>query len=82
MRLISHGRRAASFHGHGLPDDVSVSAGWRSLEHPTRLADVSMTVTVSEAADALSDALEDTLAERLAAGSLVEPPRLHVRSAR
>jgi uncharacterized OsmC-like protein len=67
--------------GHGLPDDVSVSAEWRSLENPPRLTDVSMTVSVSETAEALSDALESTLAERVAARSLDEPPRLHLRCA-
>ena len=54
---------------HGLADDVSVSAEWTTLDSPLRLADVSMTVTVSEMAGALSDALEDTLAERIAARS-------------
>jgi hypothetical protein len=40
-----------------------------------------MTVTVPETAEALSDALEDTLAERVAARSLDEPPRVHLRCA-
>jgi hypothetical protein len=66
-------------HAHGLPDDVSVSAEWRTVETPPSLADVSMTVTVSETADALSDALEHTLAERVAARSLDDPTRLHLR---
>lgn len=69
-------------HGHGLPDDVSVSAGWRRVENPPGLADVSMTVTVSETAGALSNALEDMLAERVAARSLDGEPRVQVRSAR
>jgi len=64
---------------HGLPDDVSVSAEWRRLEIPPSLADVSLTVTVPETADAMSDALEDALAERVAARFLDEPPRLHLR---
>jgi len=66
-------------HGHGLPDDVSVSAEWRRLENPPRLTDVKMTVTVTETAEALSDALEDALAERVAARSPAEPPRLYLR---
>lgn len=66
---------------HGLPDGVSVSAHWRTLENPPRLADVSMTVTVSETAEALSDALEHALAERVAERSPDEPPRLHLRCA-
>jgi uncharacterized OsmC-like protein len=66
---------------HGLPDDVSVSAEWRRVENPPGLADVSMTVTVSETAEALSDALEHALAERVAARSLDEPTRLHLRCA-
>lgn len=66
-------------HAHGLPDDVSVSAEWRRVENPPSLADVSMTVTVSETAEAMRDALEDTLAERAAARSLDEPARLHLR---
>lgn len=66
-------------HARGLPDDVSVSAEWRRLENPPRLADVSMTVTVSETVGALSGALENALAERVAARSLDEPPRLHLR---
>jgi uncharacterized OsmC-like protein len=64
---------------HGLPDDVSVSAHSRRLEDPPSLADISMTVTVSETAEAMSDALEDALAERVAARSLDEPPQLRLR---
>jgi uncharacterized OsmC-like protein len=66
-------------HAHGLPNDVSVSAEWRTVETPPSLADVSMTVTVSETAEALSDALEHTLAERVAARALDDPTRLHLR---
>jgi hypothetical protein len=66
-------------HGHGLPDDVSVSAEWRRLESPPSLADVSLTVTMSETVEAMSDALEATLAERVAARSLGEPTRFHLR---
>src|SRR5918996_1444916 len=65
----------------GLPDDVSVSAEWRRVENPPRMTDVSMIVTVSETVQAMSDALEDTLAERVAARSPDERPRLHLRCA-
>ncbi|HEU0248613.1 MAG TPA: OsmC family protein [Gaiellaceae bacterium] len=65
----------------GLSDDLSVSAEWLRLENTPRLTDVRVTVTVSETAEALSEALEDTLAERVAARSLDEPPRLHLRCA-
>jgi hypothetical protein len=64
---------------HGLPDDVSVSAEWRRLENPPRLADVGLTITVDEAVEAMSDSLEDALAGRIAARALGEPPRLHLR---
>jgi hypothetical protein len=66
------------FRAHGLPADVSVSAEWWRLENPPSLTDVSMTVTVSENAEALSDALEDALAARVAARTVDEPPRLHL----
>lgn len=68
-------------HNYGLPDNVSVSAEWRRLGNPPSLADVSLTVTVPDTADAMSEALEDALAERVAARSLDEPPRLHLRCA-
>lgn len=67
---------------HGLPDDVSVSAHSRRLEDPPSLADISMTVTVSETVEAMCDALEDALAERVAARSFDEPLRLHLRCVR
>jgi uncharacterized OsmC-like protein len=66
-------------HAQGLPDDVNVSAKWRSPEASQRLTDISMTVTVSESAEALSDVLEDALAKRVAARSAAEPPRLYLR---
>jgi putative redox protein len=58
---------------HGLPDHVNVSAAWRTLENPPRLADVSVTVAVPEAAAAMSDALMTALDERVAARSLDDP---------
>lgn len=63
---------------HGLADKVSVSAEWRRMESPPRVADVSVTVTVPETSEALSNALEATLAERIAARSLDEPTKLHL----
>jgi hypothetical protein len=68
-------------HAHGLPDEVSVSAEWRRLEIPASLADVNLTVTLPETADAMSDALQHVLAARVGARSLDEPPRLNLRCA-
>ena len=50
------------------------------LAGPPRVADVSVTVTVTvpETSEALSNALEATLAERIAARSLDEPTKLHL----
>jgi uncharacterized OsmC-like protein len=59
--------------GHGLPDDVSVSARWRTTEDLPRLADITLTVTVSERAEAVTEALAAALANSLAARSLAEP---------
>ena len=64
---------------HGLPDDVSVSAQSRRLEDPPSLADIRMTVTVSQTVAPMSDALEEALAERVAARSLEDPTRLRLR---
>jgi hypothetical protein len=64
---------------HALPGDVSVSAAWLRVENSPSLAEVTMTVTVPETAEALSDALEATLAERVAARSLDDPTRLRLR---
>jgi hypothetical protein len=66
-------------HTYGLPDEVSVTAEWRSVENSPSLADVTMTVTVSGTAEALSDALEDTLVARVEARSLDDRTRLHLR---
>jgi putative redox protein len=63
----------------GLPDDVSVSAEWRTLENSPKVGDVSVTVTVSETLEAMSDALIASLMERVAARSLDEPVCLHLR---
>lgn len=64
---------------HGLPDDVSVSAEWRTPDNPPKLADITMTVTVSETVEAMSDTLEDALAERVATRSLDDPLRFQMR---
>jgi hypothetical protein len=63
----------------GLPDDVTVSAEWQRLESPPSVADVSLTVTVSETTAALREALEDALAERIGARSFDDRTRLHLR---
>jgi len=60
--------------GHGLADDVNVSAAWRTLENPPRLADISVTVAVSDTAETMSDALMAALEERVAARSLGHSP--------
>jgi putative redox protein len=64
---------------HGLPDDVSISAHTRRLQDSPSLADIRLTVTVSETVEAMGDALEDALTERLTARSFAEPLRLHLR---
>ena len=62
---------------HGLPDDVSVSATWRTQEeHGDRtslLTDINLTVTVSARAKAARAALAAALENSLEARSLAEP---------
>jgi hypothetical protein len=52
-----------------------------AAREPAEHAEVSLTVTVPDAADALSGSLEDALAERVVARSLGEPRQLHLRCA-
>jgi uncharacterized OsmC-like protein len=59
--------------GSGLPDDVSVSANWRTNADPPTLSDINLTVTVSRRAEAASGALAAALDNSLAARSLAEP---------
>jgi putative redox protein len=66
---------------HGLPDDVSVSAEWRTRESPPRVADISVTLTVPEIVETISDALVSALEERAAARSLDEPLRFDLHYA-
>lgn len=66
----------------GLRDDVNLSAAWRTLENPPRLADISVTVAVSETAETMSDALMAALEERVAARSLDDPLRVHLHCRR
>lgn len=68
--------------GHGLADDVNVSAARQTLENPPRLADISVTVAVSETAETMSDALMAALEERVAARSLDHPLRVQLRCQR
>ena len=56
-----------------LPDDVSVSATWRTSEDPPGLADINLTVTVSRLAETVGAALGAALENNLAARSLAEP---------
>ncbi len=58
---------------HALPDDVSVSARWQTTEGPPSLADITLTVTVSARATAVSGALAAAFANSLAARSVAEP---------
>jgi uncharacterized OsmC-like protein len=57
----------------GLPDGVSVSARWQTTENEPRLADITLTVTMSTCAKPVSGALAATFANSLAARSLAEP---------
>src|SRR5437016_5087632 len=58
---------------YGLPDDVSVSATWRTDEDLMALVDINMTVTVSRPAEAVSGALATVFENSLAARPLGEP---------
>ena len=58
---------------HELPDDVSVSATWRTDEDLVALVDINMTVTVSRPAQAVSGALAAVFENSLAARPLGEP---------
>jgi hypothetical protein len=58
---------------HGLPDDVSVSANWRTHDDQLGLADINLTVTLPRRAEAVSAALATAFANTLAARSLAEP---------
>jgi uncharacterized OsmC-like protein len=57
----------------GLPDDVSVSARWQTTEGLPSLAEITLTVTVSPRAKAVSGALAAAFANSLTARSLAEP---------
>jgi uncharacterized OsmC-like protein len=56
-----------------LPDQVSVSARWRTDEDAPGLADIGLTVTVSKAAETVRDALAAVFTDSLAARSHAEP---------
>jgi uncharacterized OsmC-like protein len=60
----------------GLPDGVSVSARWRTTEGLPALADISLTVTVSTRAEAVSGALAAAFANSLRAR--VAEPVVHI----
>jgi len=59
--------------GLGLPDDVSVSAKWRTTADPPALSDVDLTITVSGRAEAASEALAGAVANSVSARSRVQP---------
>jgi hypothetical protein len=56
----------------GLPDDVSVSAEWRTQEGLPGPADVNLSVTVSRRAKTVSAALRAAVAKSLATGSVAQ----------
>jgi uncharacterized OsmC-like protein len=58
---------------HRLPDDVSVSARWQTTEGVPSLADITLTVTVSTPAKAVSEALAASFENSLAARTRAEP---------
>jgi putative redox protein len=64
---------------HGVHEDVSVAAAWRTPESPSRLADIRVTVSVPDSAETESDALMAALEERVAARSLDEPLHFDLR---
>ena len=57
---------------YGLPDDVSVSATWRTREDLPSPADIDLTVTVSRRAEAVGAVLAAALANSLTARSPAE----------
>ena len=57
--------------GSGLPDDVSVSAKWRT--DPPILSDINLAVAVSRRAKAVEAALAAAIDKSLAARSLAQP---------
>ena len=57
----------------GLPDDVSVSANWRTNPDLPNLADIDLTVRLPRRAEAASAALAAAVQNSLAARSLAEP---------
>lgn len=58
---------------HRLPDNVSVSATWRTHEGLPGLADINLTVTAPRSAEALGAALAAAFADTLAERSPSEP---------
>ena len=62
----------AVLRGYGLPDYVSVSAGWRTHEGPPSPDDVAVTVTISRRAEAVSEALAAAFARGLGGRFLAE----------
>jgi uncharacterized OsmC-like protein len=62
-----------------LEADVNVTATWQTAEHPPRLADVTMTVTVPATAETINTALRSALEQRAAARSLDGSPRVKLQ---
>lgn len=57
---------------HDLPDDVSVSAEWRTLANPPGVAELALTITVSTRAEPIRARLADSLESSLAARSPIK----------
>ena len=68
--------------GQGLSGDVNVTATWRTVDDPPRLADISLTVTVPPILEGISAAILAALEERAAVRSLDDPPHIHLSSER
>jgi len=62
----------SSLRAYGLPDDVSVSATWRTREDLPSPADIDLSVTVSRRAEAVGAVLAAALANSLTARSPAE----------
>jgi uncharacterized OsmC-like protein len=62
---------------NGLPDDLSVSATWRTTEGHSSLAEINLTVAVSSRAESMRTALSTAFEQSLVARSRADP-LLHI----
>jgi len=63
---------------HGITDQVNITATWRTVGDPPKLADVGVTVSVPPMVETVKAALLSALEERAAARSLDDPPRVEL----